>query len=313
MRKYFQSIDSIALFCHFPRMKTGKQMPYEIQKTLLLAVTLVSCVALHPRRCSAAQLTPNTAHAFDTYIAAKEASADRDLAAGKGFLYIDSLSPSQKASAYARLKVGEILVQHGSECHTSARSRIPGGLIHDWTGIVFVPGISISQTLATLQDYDHDVIFYPSEVVKSKLLSRSGDNFHIYLRLKQVHILTVVLDTEYGVHYAQLDPARAYARSHSTRIAEVDHAGTADEREEPVGHDHGYLWRLDSYWRFREADGGVYVQVEAISLTRDVPTGLGWLIGSLLESIPESSLRSTLAETRTALLNQLNPTKENSP
>lgn len=294
-------------------MKTGKQAPHKIPKAFVLAVTLISCIALHPRACSAAQLTSNTAHAFDNYIAAKEGRADRDLAADKGFLYIDSLSASQKAGAYARLKAGEILIQRDSECHASACSHIPGGLIHDWTGIVFVPRISVSQVLATLQDYDHDVIFYPSEVVKSKLLSHSGDNFQIYLRLKQVHILTVVLDTEYAVHYVQLDPARAYARSHSTRIAEVDHAGTADEREEPAGHDHGFLWRLNSYWRFREADGGVYVQVEAISLTRDVPTGLGWLIGSFLESIPESSLRSTLAETRrTALLKQLNPTKENS-
>lgn len=278
---------------------------------MLFGILTVGAV-LAPGFSLAAQLTAKTAQAFDQYVAAKEARADRHLAAGKEFLYIDALSPSQKASAYARSKAGEILVQRDSECNTSTCTHIPGGLIHDWMGIVFVPGISLSQALATLQDYDRDAVFYPSEVVTSQLLSRSSDDFHIYLRLKQVHIITVVLDTEYDVHYAQLDPAHAYARSRSTRIVEVNHAGAADERDEPIGDSHGFLWRLNSYWRFWEADGGVYVQVEAISLTRDVPTGLGWLIGSFIESIPESSLRSTLTETRTALLKQSDFAKESS-
>lgn len=287
-------------------------MPHEISKSFLLFALLIASAALASRPSFAAQLTAGTARAFDEHVATKESQAGRDLVTKHNFLYIDSFSGPQKTEAYANLKAGEILVQRDPTCWAPACTDIPSGLIHDWIGIVFVPGVSLSQTLTTLQDYNRDSAFYPAEVVRSKLVSHSGDNFHVYLRLKQAHIITVVLDTEYDVRYTHIDATHAYAVSHSIRIAEVDHAGTPDEREEPVGNDHGFLWRLDSYWRFWEANGGVYVQVEAISLTRDVPTGLGWLIGSFIESIPESSLRSTLEETRSALLTQLNLAKENS-
>ncbi|HKF52142.1 MAG TPA: hypothetical protein VKB26_07495 [Candidatus Acidoferrales bacterium] len=290
-------------------------MPNTISKQLSMLAILIASAALAPRFSLAAQLTAKTAQAFDQYVAAKEAHADRDLAAKQNFLYIDALPRDEATDAYSKLNHGQILVQRDEECTAPACTSIPGGLIHDWIGIVFVPGVSLSQALATLQDYNHDAIFYPSEVVKSKLLAQSPNEFHIYLRLKQVHIITVVLDTQYEVHYTSIDADREVALSRSTAIAEVEHAGTHTERDEPSGQpgdkDHGFLWRLNSYWRFYQADGGVYIQCNAVSLTRDVPAGLGWLIGSFIESIPAASLRSTLSETRTALQKQANLAKEN--
>lgn len=290
-------------------------MPQTISKPLSLIAVLFVSSAFVPRPSLAAQLTIQTAQAFHQYITAKEASGDRGLASRKNFLYIDALS-QDGANTYSKLNQGQVLVQRDEECSTPACTSIPGGLIHDWIGIVFVPGISLTQALATLQDYDHDAIFYPAEVVKSKLLAKSPNEFRIYLRLKQVHIITVVLDTQYDVQYTQIDPDREVARSRSTAIAEVEHAGTTNEHDEPAGQlgdkDHGFLWRLNSYWRFYQADGGVYIQCNAVSLTRDVPAGLGWLIGSFIETIPAASLRSTLTETRTALLKQANLAKENS-
>lgn len=291
-------------------------MPQTTSKSLSLLAILIVGAVVAPYSSLAAQLTAKTAQAFDEYVAAKEASGDRDLAAKQNFLYIDALPQGEATAAYSKLGQGQILVQRDEECSTPACTSIPGGLIHDWIGIVFVPGVSLSRALATLQDYDHDAIFYPSEVVKSKLLAKSPNEFRICLRLRQVHIITVVLDTEYDVQYTHIDPDREVAHSRSTAVAEVDHAGTPSERDEPAGQpgdrDHGFLWRLNSYWRFYQADGGVYIQCNAVSLTRDVPAGLGWLVGSFIESIPAASLRSTLSETRTALLKQANPGKEDS-
>jgi hypothetical protein len=284
-------------------------MSRKISTMVLLFAALATGAALS-RPSLAAQLRPETARAFDQYIAAKEARASRDLAAKQNFLYIDSL-PESEALAYSELDRGQILIQRDTECSTPSCTSIPGGLIHDWIGIVFVPGVSLSQALATLQDYNRDSDFYHSEVIKSKLLAKSGDDFNIYLRLRQVHVITVVLDTQYDVHYTAVDHDREIARSFSTAIAEVDHAGTSDERDEPIDAGHGFLWRLNSYWRFYQADGGVYIQCNAVSLTRDVPTGLGWLVGSFIETIPVASLRSTLSETRAALLKNSNLAKEN--
>ena len=78
-------------------------------------------------------------------------------------------------------------------------------------------------------------------------------------------------------------------------------ANEPGEREKPVGRDGGYLWRLNTYWRFLERDGGTYIQCESVTLTRDVPFGFGWLIGPFVNSIPRESLTFTMERTRAAL------------
>lgn len=112
------------------------------------------------------------------------------------------------------------------------------------------------------------------------------------------------MDTEYQIHYSLWNNHRAASQSHSTRINEVENAGLPSERTRLVGDDHGFLWHLNSYWRFYQADGGVYIQCDAISLTRDVPPGLGWLVGPFIEIIPRESLQFTLDATRKALLDK---------
>jgi hypothetical protein len=156
-----------------------------------------------------------------------------------------------------------------------------------------------------VQDYEHASQYYGPDVAKSRLLERSGNDFRVLLRLKQVHIVTVVLDSEYSVHYTFPDATHALSRSYSTRIAEVENAGEAQERDMPVGDDDGFLWRLYSYWRFYQSPEGVFVQCTAISLTRNVPAGFGWLVRPFLETIPRDSLRFTLEATRNALAKQV--------
>jgi hypothetical protein len=135
----------------------------------------------------------------------------------------------------------------------------------------------------------------------SRLLSRHGNNYLVYLRLVKKQVLTVVLDTTHQVHYACASRTRCTSRSRATRIVEVDDPGGDREHEMPPGRDHGFLWRLDSWWRFEERDGGVYVECEAISLTRGVPAGLGWLINPIVRTLPRESLGNALKETRAAL------------
>jgi hypothetical protein len=281
-------------------MKLRRASRRGIPRSLAFAAILFALVGVIPLESRAGQLTPDTAAAFANYIQSKEARGRRQHPDGKNFLWVDSLPEAARAKAYADLKQGQTITRRSDECGDC--TSISGGLIHDWTGIIFIPGISLPHALAELQDYDRDAEYYQPEVVKSKLVKRTGDDFHIYLRLKQVHVMTVVLDTEYDVLYTLLDATHAESRSLSTRIAEVEYAGGPQERDLPVGDDHGFLWRLNSYWRFYQADGGVYLQCNAISLTRDVPTGLGWLVRPFIENVPRESLNFTLEATRKALL-----------
>lgn len=248
---------------------------------------------------AAAQLSPATARAYEEYVAQAEAKMQRDYAPGGAFLWTDAHreTPDDRVS----LGDGRVLVACVAGCDSSG-VEAPGGLVHDWVGIVFVPGVTLAQTLSLVQDYDHARDRYAPNVIDSRLIARASDRWKVFLRLKQTDVLTVVFDTEYDIRYVTLSGDRAYGISHSTRIAQVENAGKSTEHELPPGEDQGFLWRLDSYWRFEEVGGGVYIQCEAISLTRDVPAGLGWVVKPFIKSIPAESLRFTLEATRRALL-----------
>ncbi|HET7208901.1 MAG TPA: hypothetical protein VFI95_20150 [Terriglobales bacterium] len=217
------------------------------------------------------------------------------------FLWIDALPPQRRDADYDRLRRGEVITDRLQTLDQGHIITVPDGLIHHWIGVVFIPGASLEQTIRFLQDYDNQYKSYAPEVQRSKLLSRNGNDFRVYLQLRKKKVVTVVLNTDYDVHYAIVDRFRAVARSYSTRLAELENPGQKDEREKPVGDDSGFMWRLDSYWRFWEKDGGTFVQLEAISLTRDIPSGLGWLVRPFITSIPQESLAFTLSHTRKAL------------
>jgi hypothetical protein len=141
-------------------------------------------------------------------------------------------------------------------------------------------------------------------VERSKIESRDGDHFLLFLRFRRHKVITVVLNTQHEVRYFRDSETREHSRSSAVHIAEVENAGKSNEREKAPGEDGGFLWRMETWWRMEERDGGVYVQSEVVSLTRDIPTGLGWLIGPFVTSIPKETLTFTLEATRRAVLGQ---------
>ncbi|HYL63298.1 MAG TPA: hypothetical protein VE077_11830, partial [Candidatus Methylomirabilis sp.] len=275
---------------------------------VLLALTLVA-----PCPASAADLKSQTIAAFDHYVALSEARINSSLNPSPGdpvpFLWVDSLSPSQRSADLASLRSGKIVIERLTTLDNGKHIEIPGGMIHHWIGTVFIPGATLTRTLALVQDYDHHAQYYSPQVIASKILSHEGNDFRIYLRLYEKKILTCVLDTQHEVHYVVFDGTRAWSRSRTTEVREVAGWKQSGEHDLPAGHDDGFLWRMNTYWRFEQRDGGVYVECQSISLTRDIPAGLGWLIGPFVESIPRESLEFTLSSTRKSLLTRLSGRK----
>lgn len=239
-------------------------------------------------------LQKETVLAFDAYIREAEAAIDETLHGGSRFLWCDGDSDKIR-----RLQRGEILAQLWS---SKEPVEVPDGLIHDWIGAASVPGSTVDGTLALIQDYDNHKNIYQPDVVDSKLIRHRGDDFKIYLRLLKKKVITVVLDTDHEVHYSRLDRSRASCRSHSTRIAEVQNAGKPGETVLPPDTGHGFLWRLYTYWKFQQTDAGTLIECRAISLTRDIPAALRWVIQPIIRSLPKDSLVNTLAATRQALV-----------
>jgi hypothetical protein len=263
---------------------------------------LVLCLVCFSRGRAGAELKQKTSIAFDKYVAATEARINDGLRPGGSFLYVDSLPSEARQSSYNKLMQGEILVEKRETKGPGITPDVPDGMVHHWIGIIFIPGVTLAQILAILQDYDRRAELYKPDVIASHLIFHQGDDYKFSLRLYQKQFTTVVFNTEYIAHWGQVDPHKTYSHSISTKIAEVKDSNHPDGEEWPVGQGRGYLWRLNTYWRFEEKDSGVYMQCEALSLTRDIPFGLGWLLKPLVTKIPRESLNRALGRTRTAVL-----------
>ena len=249
-----------------------------------------------PQTANTVHLQPKTLETFAAYIRDAEAAMEPTVEGSGPFLW--SEGTPERAQ---RVRAGQVMAQFWSGRRPV---KVPSGLIHDWIGAAFIPAVNLEKTLALIQDYDRHQDIYRPEVIASKLISHRGDDFQIYMRLLKKKIITVVLDTDHDVHYRSLDPSRSLCRSYTTRIAEVEDAGTPKEKVLPPDTGYGFLWRLYSYWRFQEQEGqegGVSVECRAISLTRDVPLGLGWMIEPIIQKLPKESLIHTLEATRRAL------------
>jgi hypothetical protein len=244
-----------------------------------------------------AELQAGTVAAFDRYVRVTEQRMKND----QQFLWVDALPPSQRGNQVEALRRGGLVIESLTTRDAGKNIDTPDGMVHHWLGVVFVPNASVDKTLALLQDYDRHAQIYAPAVAASKLLSREGNNFRVSLRFIMKKVITVVVNTENDARFTRETANRASSRIYSTRIAEVEGAGTPSEHEKPVGNDGGYLWRLYSYWRLLERDGGTYVQCESISLTRDIPLGFGWLVRPFVTSIPRESLEFTLVTTRKVL------------
>jgi hypothetical protein len=228
------------------------------------------------------QLSPQTLEAFQRYIGEAEAGMEQTLANGP-FLW-----SSIDSKISAQVGQGHVVAQYWSG---DAPVKVPDGLIHDWIGAVLIPGATMAETLAFIQDYDNHKNVYQPDVIDSRLLTRDGDHFQIYLRLLKKKVITVVLDTEHDVQYSCVDPVRWLCRSYTTRISEVDNPRTDHEKILPPDTGYGFLWRMHSYWRFLEQDGGVYLECRAISLTRHVPLALKLIVQPMVKkhsSSPDS-------------------------
>jgi hypothetical protein len=263
----------------------------------IAAIIATVVLAAFTNRLAAAELKKETIDQFDRYIAAAEERIHGRYNV-EHFLWSDELPQSQRES----LLHGEMLIEGALNKGTT---EIKNGLIHDWLGAVFIPGTKLVNVINVVQDYSRHNIFYKPEVAAAKILSRQGNNFNVYLRIVNAKLfISAVLNSEHEIQFVQLDSTHVYSSSYSKRIAEVSDPGKPSERELPVGKDRGLLWRMNGYWFFEERDGGVYVESEAISLSRDIPFGMGNLLGPILHSVPAESLRNSLEETRRAVLDR---------
>jgi len=262
---------------------------------ILIALFLVGVTGTS--EASAAKLKPKTLQAWETYQQLTEKRISGELAGGGSFLVLDLKKPDERARIRKVVKDGGVNIEKMRTLDAGKEIDVEAGMIHHWIGQIFIPKMTLRTLRPWLQNYDRHADYF-AEVEKSKLLSSDGENRKIYRRLVRKKVITVRYNTEHSVVYRDHSPTRMSSRSIATKIAEIANAGTTTEKERTSDDDSGFMWRLNSYWRFEEVDGGVIVECESISLSRSIPFGFGWIVGSFVESVPQESLNSMLVGIR---------------
>jgi hypothetical protein len=259
-----------------------------------MVVAAASCLA-------AAELKSATVAAFDRYVRATEARMSPELQDESRFLHVDGLPEAERRHHAAELAAGRLVIERLQSRENGNEIDVPDGLIHHWVGVIFVPRGTAAAAVSLLQDYNRHADIFKPAIDRSRVLEHEGDRYRVFTRFFMKKVVSVTIDSEHEARFTRASPSRAYSRVVSTRVQEVEHAGTPQEHQLPIGNDGGYLWRINSYWRFLERDGGVYVQCESITLSRDIPFGLHWIVGPFVTSIPRESLTFTLETARRVL------------
>jgi len=245
--------------------------------------------------CAGAEPSPAAVSAFNSYIAAVESHLDRQHRSQATFLASGTADPQRDA----RLRRGELLVE---QLTPSNGADLPGAMLHHWRGTAFAPGATAADFERLMRDFSAYPQHFAPQVLQARILSnQQPDILEASMRVRQRHVITVVMDTTYDIAFARLDAQHGYSVSRSTRISEIGSPGTPSEHALTSSEEHGFLWRQNTYWTYEERDGGLYMQVESVSLTRSIPTGLGWAVRPFVESVPRDSLEFTLRSTCNAL------------
>ena len=258
------------------------------------AITAIVLLAAQGSRLEAAELRPETVKAWNLYAAATEQRIEQELKSSKGFLALDFQSPKDRADERKAVMAGDIpVIKLVSKDSNGKKIDIPSGMVHHWRGSVFIPNVSIDLVMSrivnpSLEDTRQE------DVLDSRVLEHGSDSLKLYLKLRRVKFVTVVYNTEHAIRYGWRQPSQAFSRSVATRIAEVDNAATAEEREKPIGNDRGFLWKINSYWRYEQVGGGVLVECESISLSRTIPSFLEFMVRPLIDSAARESMTRTL-------------------
>ena len=238
----------------------------------------------------AAQLKPETLDAWNQYVQAADAAMQARLRPGSPFLWID-----QEPDRRRQVRAGEILVTSVGERNPKA---VPSGLIHHWMGAAFLPKAKLDDVFGVVRDYAHYRDYYSPTVIDSRTIRQApeADRFSTLLMNKAL-FLNIAIEDECESTYVQAGPGRWYSGGTTVRVQEIEDYGRLGEHKLPSGEGSGYVWRLHTIARYEEADGGVYVEIEAMALSRDIPSAVRWVVDPIVRSVSKGAMATSLRQT----------------
>ena len=262
------------------------QMSSSCLPSILGGLMIIAIFAAAPAS-TAEEPTSAAVSNFNAYFSAVESRLSLQHRSQSAFIAPTVATPQNEI----KLRRGELIVER----LTPSRSAVvSGAMLHHWRGSAFAAGAKGADFERLMKDFSSYPRHFSPQILQARVLAQQADHIQASMRVRQQHVITVVMDTTYNITFARLDAQHGYSISRSTRISEIDSPGTASERALNPAEEHGFLWRLNTYWSYEERDGGLYMQIESVSLTRSIPHGLDWAVRPFVESVPRESLEFTL-------------------
>jgi len=279
----------------------ARRLPHAIGIAAALTILALLFGALPLQAADPKQPAQPTLDAWDAYVQLVDSTMASRVAGSIPFLYVDE-SPDLLQS----VRTGGLVVTNIDPCE------VPHGLIHHWVGAMFIPNVTLDQVAAVIGNYQSYGNFYQPFVAKSAVLERAGDTEKVNLLMVQkAYSVTAAVDTDYQVQIVRLDANRIYIVSKAVRVQEIADFGKPGEHPFPEDRRPGYVWRTMGVTRLEQRDGGVYVEMETIALSRGIPAEFRWLIKPLTDKLPRNIMFQTLAATRAAVIQQSAPAQSN--
>ncbi len=246
-----------------------------------------------PAALRAAHLQPATTEAWDDYLQSAKARVQARFNSGEPFLWVD-----EDADRLQKVQAGEVVV---SSVGPNPK-KVPGGLVHDWVGTVFIPDSSLQDVLRVVRDYARYKDLYQPGVVESRAIETKPNRDRFTMRLiNRSVMLKTAFDADYESCFVQMDERRVYSVSQTSRVQQIEEYGSEDQHMLPAGSGNGVIWRLAAITKYVQRDGGVYIEIEGMGLSRDIPLSVRWLVEPMVRRVSRNSLAISLRQTENAV------------
>ena len=270
--------------------------------TAFVLFLATSALFLCAARTHAAELQPQTVKAWQSYVEMAEGRIGKELSSQKGFLALDFQSRSESSKERQSALSGKIPIKQmpaGDEENPGIH--VPDGMVHHWRGSVFIPGVPLDFVFSRVTNPSKEDT-RQEDVLDSRVLESTPGQLKLYLKLQRSKIVTVIYNTEHLVRYQWHGNAQAFSSSTATKISEIERLNGTTEREKPEGQDRGFLWRMNSYWRYQQVPGGVIVECESMTLSRSIPSFLEFMVRPIINKVARESMNRTLQSMKARIL-----------
>jgi len=258
------------------------------------AILLLIAAAVFPIGVNAATLKPETVADWEDYLYTVNGALQDRIRPGGTFLWVD-----EAAERLAKVREGEIVV---AAAPGHVPMKVEGGLIHHWIGAAFLPNAKVDDILDVIRDYNRYRDFYPPSVIESKVLVRNDSDEKFTMKLVNHEFFAkMALDADYRVTNVRLDHGRFYSVARTTRVQQLENYSKPREHMIPEGQGGGYIWKLFSIARLDQRDGGVYIEMETVALSRGIPAAFRIIAEPVVRRVSRDAMLTAIKQTEDAV------------